>query len=295
MSMAPANSASIADGPALKLFHSILVSDPMAFSNQPVAFPTIACGWVMLGNAPTRITVWARRTGASKTAMVSAISLGMLMPAFSSADHHRQHAGFGFFLSTLFRFYRPSIGDIGERSAFENLCCRIAHIQKYLVQRAVCGVAVDEAAQLLGISQRRQRPVNEADDLAQADVGRCAAQTVSALCPPNALHHAGILQLEQNEFQKLLRQLFFVSNVADADCALVMVARQHHHGLQRVQTFLGDLHGPLYYQNVYYVNRHIQDALQAPGQSRRFSKLFRARSLGLGFPIRSRRTVQFVA
>src|SRR5215469_12702381 len=153
--MAFANSASIADGPALKLFHSTLVSDPMAFSNQPLAFPTIAWGWVMLGNAPTRITVCARTRGANKTAMVSAISLGMLMPAFSSADHHRQHARFGFFLPTLWRFCRPAIRDIGERGAFQNFRCRIAHIKKYLVEGAVRRVAVDEAAQLLGISQRR--------------------------------------------------------------------------------------------------------------------------------------------
>src|SRR5215470_5553618 len=112
MSMAPANSASIADGPALKLFHSTLASGPMAFSNQPFDFPTIACGWVMLGNAPTRITVWARTRGASKTATVSAITLGMLMPALPPADHHRQHAGFGFFLATLLRFCRRAIRDI---------------------------------------------------------------------------------------------------------------------------------------------------------------------------------------
>src|SRR5215468_501115 len=146
--MAPANSASMADGPALKLFHSTLASDAMAFSNQPLAFPTIACGWVMLGNAPTRITVWARTRGASKTAMASAIPLGMLMPALPSADHHRQYAGFGFFLAALSRLCRRTVSDIGQRGAFQNFCCRIAHIQKYLVERAMRGVAVDEAAQL---------------------------------------------------------------------------------------------------------------------------------------------------
>src|SRR5215469_14535549 len=118
--MAPANRASIADGPALKLFHSILTWDPMAFSNQPFALPTIACGWVLFGNAPTRITAWARTTGASPRASVSAISLGMLMPRLSSMHHHRQHAGFGFFLAALLPFCRRAIRDIGERGAFEN-------------------------------------------------------------------------------------------------------------------------------------------------------------------------------
>ena len=48
----------MADGPALKLFHSILTLGPIAFSNHPLALPTMACGCVMLGNAPTRMTVW---------------------------------------------------------------------------------------------------------------------------------------------------------------------------------------------------------------------------------------------
>src|SRR5258708_34121428 len=55
MSIAPANKASMAAGPALKVFHSIFTPGPNAFSKNPVAFPTIAWECVMLGNAPTRI------------------------------------------------------------------------------------------------------------------------------------------------------------------------------------------------------------------------------------------------
>src|SRR5258707_93970 len=57
MSIAPANKASMAAGPALKVFHSIFTPGPNAFSKNPVAFPTIAWECVMLGNAPTRIVV----------------------------------------------------------------------------------------------------------------------------------------------------------------------------------------------------------------------------------------------
>src|SRR5579872_1544208 len=60
MSMAPANRASIAEGPALKLVHSTLTWGPIAFSNQPFALPTIAWGWLIFGNAPTRMTVCAK-------------------------------------------------------------------------------------------------------------------------------------------------------------------------------------------------------------------------------------------
>src|SRR5215469_7817849 len=54
ISIAPANNASIADGPALNDFHSILTFGPIALSHAPFALPTIACGCVMFGNAPTR-------------------------------------------------------------------------------------------------------------------------------------------------------------------------------------------------------------------------------------------------
>src|SRR5258708_1966303 len=51
MSIAPAKSASIAAGPALHVFHSICPPGPRARSKRPLPFPTIACEWVMLGNA----------------------------------------------------------------------------------------------------------------------------------------------------------------------------------------------------------------------------------------------------
>src|SRR5215467_11935165 len=91
MSIAPANSASIAVGPALKLFQSILTFGPMAFSKYPFAFPTMAWGWVMLGNAPTWITVWAnawpkneRRKPTTRT------RLFISSPVRISVDYHGQ-------------------------------------------------------------------------------------------------------------------------------------------------------------------------------------------------------------
>src|ERR1035437_9225524 len=97
MSIAPANKASIAEGPALKLFHSILTWGPIAFSNQPLFLPTIACGCVILGNAPTRITAWATANVPSrktKPAEVKKLRLVMALPF----RQHRQHTGFAFLL-----------------------------------------------------------------------------------------------------------------------------------------------------------------------------------------------------
>src|SRR5689334_19687047 len=94
MSIAPAKSASIADGPALKLFHSTLAREPIALSNQPLFFPTIACGWVMLGNAPTRMTVCAPPM-AFRTTNTHARTNRLHRDMDLASRLHREDAGFG--------------------------------------------------------------------------------------------------------------------------------------------------------------------------------------------------------
>jgi len=100
----------------------------------------------------------------------------------------------------------------------------------------------NQFAQLLGIAEWSQRAVNESDDFAEMNLGRLTAQLVAAFGSARALHHAGVLQFEQNQFQEFFRQRLFIGNVADADGPLVMMPCQHHHGLERVQTLLGDFH-----------------------------------------------------
>src|SRR5580698_7173930 len=98
MSIAPANKASIAEGPALKLFHSILTCGPIALSNHPLLLPTIACGCVIFGNAPTRTTVWAVATALINKNKPAKKRTPRLVMALASSQH-RQHAGLGLFLS----------------------------------------------------------------------------------------------------------------------------------------------------------------------------------------------------
>src|SRR5271166_1890986 len=97
MSIAPANKASIAEGPALKLFHSILTWGPIAFSNHPLFLPTIACGCVILGNAPTRTTVSAPANAPSNKTKQAEAKKPRLATALSLRQH-RQHSGRGFLL-----------------------------------------------------------------------------------------------------------------------------------------------------------------------------------------------------
>src|SRR5438105_11088849 len=137
MSIAPANRASIADGPALKLFQSILTFEPMARSNHPLALPAIACGCVILGNAPTRMTVCAHAEVSRlvKNAKISSTRLLIFSPV-PVHDHWQQATWFRFFLALTFPFSILAIHDVGQSGVLKNLCRRVSHVQKHSIQRA---------------------------------------------------------------------------------------------------------------------------------------------------------------
>src|ERR1700753_2134975 len=95
MSIAPAKSASIAAGPALKLVHSTFTCDPMALSKKPLFFPTMACACVMLGKAPTRIAVCPQ----AEIEIASTTSpKNLLLVTLLASNHHGEDAGGFFFL-----------------------------------------------------------------------------------------------------------------------------------------------------------------------------------------------------
>src|SRR5271155_2791244 len=104
MSIAPANSASMADGPALNLAHCTFPCDPMALSNQPLDLPTIACGCVMLGNAPTRITLplpWAHPVATNAKPSIQTLRnllFTLVAPGLTPNHHGKNAARFPFFL-----------------------------------------------------------------------------------------------------------------------------------------------------------------------------------------------------
>src|SRR5580698_2438890 len=206
----------------------------------------------MLGNAPTRMVLtvpWAH----PETAVASQSNNPVNNPAnqrlltLAAADDHGEDASGVFLLSLLALATAGAawavIGDqIREGGVVENASGRVANVEENLVQRAVGKIAVDEFAKLLGVAERGQRTVNQADDFAEMDVGGVAAQLVAAFGSAHAFHHAGVLEFEENQFQKFLRESLFVGDVADPDCSLVMMTGEHHHGLQGVETFLGDFH-----------------------------------------------------
>src|SRR2546427_4001422 len=163
MSMAPANRASIADGPALKLVHWILTFDPIPFSNQPLALPIIGCAWVILGNAPTRIVVWARRTpeNRQRTARTQTVRTQIpLLPQshrlrifapWISVDHHWQDSGFfGFFLALAAGRFRAPPPKINPRRVVGKLCCGVAHNQEHPLKSAGATISLYTAPHCVG-------------------------------------------------------------------------------------------------------------------------------------------------
>src|ERR671923_2934768 len=153
MSIASANSASIADGPALKIFHSTFTCGPIAFSNQPLALPTIACGCVTFGNAPTRITVLFPCACATvtkpKTKPHRTAAHLRILRSFAAVNDHRQDLCFFLLLSRLPSADAAlrSVGDVLKAGAFQNPRRCIPHLQKNLVQRAVRKIPINELAQ----------------------------------------------------------------------------------------------------------------------------------------------------
>src|SRR6266516_3400974 len=146
-----------------------------------------------------------------------------------SVDHHWQNSGFlGFFLALAVGRFRALPNNISQRSVLENLGCGIANIEEHLVKRAVLGIAINQAAKLFGVAERRQWAIDQADNLAKANFPRRSPQLVPAFSAAHALHNAGVLHLKQDELEKFFRKVFFIRNVANANRTLVVVTRQHH-------------------------------------------------------------------
>src|SRR5450631_3975613 len=204
----------------------------------------------MLGKAPTRM-VLVVPCAHPQTAVASQSNnpTKERLLTLVTSDDHGEDAG-RIFLLILLIFLAlgvlagsPVMSDqIRESRVVEDAGGRVTDIEKHLIERAVGKVAVDQVAQLFSVTEGGEWAVNQADDLAQIDVRGIAAQLVAALGAAHTFHHAGVLELEEDQFEKLLRERLLVGDVADLDGSLVIVTGEHHHGLEGVESFLRDLH-----------------------------------------------------
>jgi hypothetical protein len=67
------------------------------------------------------------------------------------------------------------VDQVSQSGVVKDLGGGIADVKEHLVESAVGKITVDQLAQLLGVAERRQRAVDQADDLAEINVGGVAA------------------------------------------------------------------------------------------------------------------------
>src|SRR5450755_3274322 len=108
------------------------------------------------------------------------IAIQIPLLTLGTSDHHGENAG-GFFLILLPLpgLAGPELGiddQVSQRCVVENARRGVANVEKYLVQRPVRNIPVNQFAQLLGIAEWSQRAVNESDDFAEMNLGRLTAQ-----------------------------------------------------------------------------------------------------------------------
>src|SRR5260370_38259862 len=116
----------------------------------------------MLGTAPTWMAVWAEAAIPTNSNTIAAIKLRLVMTLFpASMERHRQHAGFPLFLLVATPGAGRFVHQIGESCVVEDFGGGVAHVEEYLVERAMIGIARDQAAQLLRIADRRARTTNQ--------------------------------------------------------------------------------------------------------------------------------------
>src|SRR5437899_1288848 len=132
--------------------------------------------------------------------------LFIFFPGDISVNHHWQNTALIFLFAPALAALRcSSIGsadNVCKGRVFQDASCRVAHIEEHLIQRPVFDIAIDQASELLGITEWCQWTVNQSNDFAQMDLRRRTAQPVPALGATHTFYDAGVFHFQQNEFQK---------------------------------------------------------------------------------------------
>src|ERR1700689_5474694 len=97
----------------------------------------------------------------------------------------------------LGRWKFPDVNDVGQASVLKNTGRCVSHIQEHLVERAVVSIPCNENLQLIRVPERRERPVNQANDFAEPNLERRTAELVASLCAAYALDDARVLQFKE--------------------------------------------------------------------------------------------------
>jgi hypothetical protein len=84
--------------------------------------------------------------------------------------------------------------NIGDCRIFQNVGGRIPHIEKHPVESPVALISRNQNPQLIRIPEWRERPVNQANDFTEPNLGRPTVEPIAPLCPTYAFDNASALQ-----------------------------------------------------------------------------------------------------
>jgi hypothetical protein len=91
-----------------------------------------------------------------------------------------------------------SLNNVSQASILQNSGGSVPHIQEHLVESAVVSISRNQNSQLIRVPEWRERPVDQANDLTEPNLGRRTAELIAPLCATHAFDNASVLQFKQD-------------------------------------------------------------------------------------------------
>src|ERR1700678_2566884 len=139
------------------------------------------------------------------------------------------------FLATDYHF--DPLEHVGQRGGIHYLRSRVTDIFHHDPDAAtalVTTLAASHVRRLADARQRRNRPVQHAYNVPDADEARVAAKEIPPTLALFALQQPLVLELQQDQFQELARDTLALRQIGNQHRSLSIFLRQNHHRLERV-------------------------------------------------------------
>src|SRR5579871_6646716 len=125
------------------------------------------------------------------------------------------------------------VEDLGDGVA------HLLHDEARAAGRLVGALLAARVSALAHARDRCERAVDDADDVAEYDLGRALREDVAASLALLAVEHARVLELEQNRLEELPWDVLALGEIGDEHRPAPLVAGQGVEGAERIATFAG--------------------------------------------------------
>ena len=134
-----------------------------------------------------------------------------------------------------------ALEEVGQRGVVEDGGGGVANLEEELEEAGVAGLGSDQSAELDGVAERGERPVEEPHDVSDDDLGGRAAKVVAAVPAPAALHDPGVLEGQEDRLEELLGNPLARGDLVGRDGPSAPPFREVDERLEGVEAALGDL------------------------------------------------------